>query len=153
MVFSISEEYGDLFSNQVGCTDDDGVVKKMSLAHCVSQDLKMGAGIALRFKNLFGRVQELKNQDKGVGQCAVLDDDDRKIFYLITKRLYFEKPTYQTMEKALLDMKNTIILNKIKTLRMPLIGCGLDKLEWKKVKRIIIDVFQDLDLDIFIYKI
>uniref|UniRef100_A0A3P9QJ44 Uncharacterized protein n=1 Tax=Poecilia reticulata TaxID=8081 RepID=A0A3P9QJ44_POERE len=31
-----------------------------SLAHCVSRDLRMGKGIAVLFKNNFGRTSELK---------------------------------------------------------------------------------------------
>ncbi len=33
-----------------------------SLAHCVSEDLHMGKGIATIFKKEFGRVGELKSQ-------------------------------------------------------------------------------------------
>lgn len=73
----------------------------ISLAHCVSRDLEMGKGIAVRFKNLFGRVDELRAQEKDVGQVAVLpplvDGDKRHIFYLITKERYFGKPTYATL--------------------------------------------------------
>ena len=45
---------GDLFS----------VDKDVSLAHCVSQDLKMGRGIATIFKDKFSKVDELKEQSK-----------------------------------------------------------------------------------------
>ena len=45
---------GDLFSSP----DTD------SLAHCVSQDLGMGKGIAVLFKKTFGGVEELKSQSE-----------------------------------------------------------------------------------------
>ena len=35
-----------------------------SLAHCVSEDMAMGKGIAKIFKNQFGGVKELKEQGK-----------------------------------------------------------------------------------------
>lgn len=35
-----------------------------SLAHCISEDCHMGAGIAAIFKKKFGGVQELLNQRK-----------------------------------------------------------------------------------------
>lgn len=31
---------------------------------------------------------------------------------------------------------------------MPKIGCGLDRLQWDKVKEIIINTFKDIDLEI-----
>lgn len=49
---SLSEVRGDLFT----CPS------KTSLAHCVSEDLRMGKGIATLFKAKFGRVSELKAQ-------------------------------------------------------------------------------------------
>ena len=36
---------------------------------------------------------------------------------------------------------------------MPLIGCGLDQLEWDKVKDVIEDVFGDTDIDILICRL
>ena len=34
---------------------------------------------------------------------------------------------------------------------MPRIGCGLDRLRWKKVREIIKSIFQDTDLEIEVY--
>uniref|UniRef100_A0A3B3VCY6 Macro domain-containing protein n=1 Tax=Poecilia latipinna TaxID=48699 RepID=A0A3B3VCY6_9TELE len=48
---------GNLFS----CPWDE------SLAHCISEDCRMGAGIAVMFKKKFGRVSELKEQSEGWG--------------------------------------------------------------------------------------
>ncbi|KAH0518587.1 Trem-like transcript 1 protein [Microtus ochrogaster] len=49
---SITYVKGDLFE----CSRTD------SLAHCISEDCRMGAGIAVLFKKKFGGVQELLNQ-------------------------------------------------------------------------------------------
>ena len=46
------EVRGDLFS----------VSPSTSLAHCVSVDLVMSKGIAVEFRDRFGRVDELKSQ-------------------------------------------------------------------------------------------
>lgn len=43
---------GDLFS----CPEDE------ALAHCISEDCRMGAGIAVMFKRKFNGVHELKQQ-------------------------------------------------------------------------------------------
>lgn len=45
---------GDLFS----CPEDE------SLAHCISEDCRMGAGIALIFRKKFNGVEELKQQSE-----------------------------------------------------------------------------------------
>ena len=56
----LREVYGDLMR-----ADD-------SVCHCVSACLGMGKGIAVLFKQRFGRVDELKAQGVGVGGVAVL---------------------------------------------------------------------------------
>ena len=48
------EQLGDLFQ----------VPNNVSLAHCVSTDMEMGKGIAVEFKDRFGRVDELLNRSK-----------------------------------------------------------------------------------------
>ncbi|XP_060045758.1 ADP-ribose glycohydrolase OARD1 isoform X5 [Erinaceus europaeus] len=63
---------GDLFA----CPKTD------SLAHCISEDCRMGAGIPVIFKKKFGGVQELLNQQKKSGEVAVLKRDGRYIYYL-----------------------------------------------------------------------
>ena len=50
--FDFREIRGDLFQ----CPSS------ASLAHCVSEDMRMGRGIAKIFKNQFGGVEELKKQ-------------------------------------------------------------------------------------------
>uniref|UniRef100_A0A3P9NVR0 Uncharacterized protein n=1 Tax=Poecilia reticulata TaxID=8081 RepID=A0A3P9NVR0_POERE len=40
-----------------------------SLAQCVSRDLRMGKGIAVLFKNNFGRTSELKEQKRELWFC------------------------------------------------------------------------------------
>ena len=52
VLFQIKCVKGDLFS----CPQTD------SLAHCISEDCRMGAGIAVLFKKKFGGVQELLDQ-------------------------------------------------------------------------------------------
>lgn len=122
-----------------------------SLAHCVSSDLKMGAGIALEFRNKYGRVNELAGQCPTIGDICVLQSGDIYIYYLVTKKLYWNKPTYQDLKYSLSNLKSHMEKNNIKSVSMPKIGCGLDKLDWKRVSRIINDIFQDSDIEITIY--
>ena len=58
----VSEVKGDLFS----CPSS------ASLAHCVSEDMHMGKGIATLFKQKFGGVGELKSQGKLLTPLAII---------------------------------------------------------------------------------
>ncbi|XP_076840724.1 ADP-ribose glycohydrolase OARD1 isoform X2 [Brachyhypopomus gauderio] len=124
-----------------------------SLAHCVSEDCRMGAGIAVHFKKTFGRVQELLAQKKKTGECAVLKIFDRFVYYLITKKRYNHKPTYETLRQSLEAMRAHCLDNGVTSVSMPRIGCGLDGLNWKKVSVMIEDVFLHTDVTITVYVI
>ncbi|XP_003207600.1 ADP-ribose glycohydrolase OARD1 isoform X1 [Meleagris gallopavo] len=132
---------GDLFS----CPPTD------ALAHCISEDCRMGAGIAVLFKKKFGGVQELLDQQKKTGEVAVLQRDDRYIYYLITKKKVSHKPTYEDMRKSLEAMKTHCLNNGVTDISMPKIGCGLDRLDWDKVSAILGEVFEDTDIKITVY--
>ncbi|KAJ6659860.1 hypothetical protein lerEdw1_018316 [Lerista edwardsae] len=105
----ISYVQGDLFS----CPGTD------ALAHCISEDCRMGAGIASIFKKKFGGVQELLKQQKKTGEVAVLKRDNRYVYYLITKNKYFHKPTYDNLWKSLEAMKSHCLKNAVTHISMP----------------------------------
>lgn len=132
----LREVKGDLFSSED------------SLAHCVSSCLEMGKGIAVEFKKRFGRVEELKKQNSIVPYLQV---GDRYIFYLVTKEKYYGKPTYDTLYSSLLELKKLLLQLNITNLSIPKIGCGLDRLDWKKVKSILIEIFSNTNISITVY--
>lgn len=142
------EEHKDLFT----------LPKEYYLVQCISADFKMGAGIATQFNQYFNIKNKLINRyhnlaiqdwDKGNLGFCILED---KVFNLVTKRNYWLKSTYKTLQNSLLSMKNLIIKNNINKIAMPLIGCGLDRLEWNQVSQIIKDTFNDIDIEILICK-
>lgn len=137
---SYKEVKGDLF------TSND------NLAHCVSQDLKMGLGIAKTFKDKFGNVDELIEQKKVVGQVAYIKTNEIFVFYLITKEKYYQKPTYRDLEATLENLKELCDQLNVKSISMPKIACGLDKLNWTKVKPMIQNILSDLDITIYTFK-
>ena len=132
------------------------------LVHCISADFKMGAGIAKVFNEMGTKewlfdLYEEGYPWNGKGVCmytwaANAKDKYKGVFHLITKEHYYEKPTYQTLKQALLKLKDSISPNYFdaKKLAMPKIGCGLDKLQWDKVKEIIYEVFSDCDVEILV---
>ena len=115
------------------------------LAHCISADFGMGMGIAVEFNKRFDMKNKLMakygnyQEHYHMGEC-ILED---RVFNLITKPKYFSKPTYTTIGNALRHMKALCVEYKINKVAMPVIGCGLDRLEWHKVSAIIKDIFAD----------
>uniref|UniRef100_A0A8C5XNE8 Macro domain-containing protein n=1 Tax=Microcebus murinus TaxID=30608 RepID=A0A8C5XNE8_MICMU len=117
---------GDLFA----CPKTD------SLAHCISEDCRMGAGIAVLFKKKFGGVQELLNQQKKSGEVA---------------KGASHKPTYENLRKSLEAMKSHCLKNGVTDLSMPRVGCGLDCLQGENVSGMIGEVFEAIDIRIAVY--
>ncbi|XP_072910148.1 ADP-ribose glycohydrolase OARD1-like [Hemitrygon akajei] len=141
--FAISYVTGDLFQ----CPAEE------SLAHCISEDCRMGAGIAVTFRKKFQSVAELRSQKKKSGEVAVLKRNRRYIYYLITKKRAFQKPTYESLQSSLEAMKRHCINHQVTRISMPRIGCGLDKLSWNKVAERIHHVFQSTDIAITVYSL
>lgn len=86
-----------------------------------------------------------------MGGVAVLNRNNRFVYYLITKEHYYDKPTYQTLHSSLEAMRNHALLNDVKALAMPKIGCGLDGLQWPKVKALLEEVFLNIEIEIHVW--
>lgn len=121
-------------------------------AHCISRDYALGAGIAVEFDKRYDmRNRLLKLAEE---KTETLDEkciEVENVFNLITKEKYWEKPSYNSLEESLLEMKEKLSKNKnIKKLVMPKIGCGLDRLSWGKVEPMVQEIFKDLDIEIVV---
>lgn len=140
MIFT--EIHGNLFNRKLE--------ENEFYVHCISRDYACGAGIAKEFNkryNLTKRLQELPPC-----KCMTIDN----VINLVTKSKYWQKPTYDSLTDSLKDLRYLINMPSsnrivIKTLVMPRIGCGLDKLQWKNVKKIIKEIFEDTDVAIEVY--
>lgn len=133
------EEKGNLFNAN----------KKYYLCHCIASDARMGAGIAVQFIKNYPYVKSLRKTINDVGTCIKI----KRVLNLITKKVSHGKPTYQILERSLIDCKNICVKENIKFLAMPKIGCGLDGLQWENVKEIIKTTFNDTDIEIKVYKL
>lgn len=136
----ITELEGDLFE----CS------REYSLAHCISADVVMGKGIARTFVEVYGRKSEIARQGKGKGEVAVLDitregEPARFVYNLVTKVKCDNKPTHDDLRRSLEAMRSHCSSNNIVKLAMPRIGCGLDQLEWAKVRKTLELVFDSPD--------
>lgn len=130
---------------------------KYSLAHCVSQDCdnpkSWGMGIAAEFKKRFKGMKNycarvIKENNLSFPVVIPYCEDNRVVFNLITKRVYYGKPTYKTMQSCIEDLAFQCKQFNIKYLGIYKLGCSLDKLQWGKVKEIIEEEFKDIDIEI-----
>lgn len=120
-----------------------------SFAHCVSEDLALGKGIALDFRRRYGGIQSMRDQHKGIGEVAIIEiHPGRYVFNLITKYRYWMKPTLDTLKSALVNLRLECERKKVKELSIPQIGCGLDRLHLEDVKNIIKEVFNGSQIQI-----
>lgn len=71
----------------------------------------------------------------------------------MTKERYFHKPTYDSLEQSLRELRDLCERYSIQRLAMPKIGSGLDKLLWNRVALIIEKVFKKTDISITVYVI
>ena len=130
---------------------------KYALAHCISYDTdnskSWNLGIVVEFKKKFSGIKEYTNnfirENNLSCPCVVpYNKNERVVFNLITKKYYYGKPTYDTIRKCIKDMALLCKELEIKYLGLPKIGCGLDKLQWSKVREIIKEEFKNLDIEI-----
>ena len=129
------------------------------LMHCISNDCALGAGIA---KAIDEKFQEKESIKRTFGENLLwfghgynlttghlnLEDVSPRFFVcnLVTKEFYWNKPTYTTLYEALESCKGLLQSTAQFAKRdglgmkivMPKIGCGLDKLNWNRVKEIIL---------------
>ena len=127
--------------------------------HCISKDLALGAGIAFTIKKNYPQIMvDLFNSNRvEVGNNVRTytkfqsTDNNNIIFNMITKEKYFKKPTYEDFCDALKDLANQCKDLELKTLLMPKIGCGLDRLSWKNVEGHIKNVF-DFEINIIVFE-
>lgn len=113
-----------------------------AIVHCISNDWALGAGIAKQLKVEF-KIPKINNTK--VGMCVPTFCENSIILNLITKEKYFQKPTYSSLETSLVSLSN-LDQFKDRTLIMPKIGCGLDKLSWNKVEVLISKILTDRDI-------
>lgn len=139
-----TEKQVDLFTEEADC-----------YVQCISSDLVMGAGIAVGFNHNFdmkGRMVSKygslihKWKDADTGFCVY----EAPVYNLITKRFVWEKPTLDTLRSALIDLREQLKSSDFKKVVMPKIGCGLDRLNWADVSKMIKEVFEDLDIEIVV---
>uniref|UniRef100_A0A1B0AU77 Macro domain-containing protein n=1 Tax=Glossina palpalis gambiensis TaxID=67801 RepID=A0A1B0AU77_9MUSC len=130
---------------------DKKATENCSVVHSISADFAMCRNISLQFKCKNGRNHEMLRQDHHTGSVAVLKDHKRYVYNLVTKERQHEKSTYIALFYALLTTRDHMRQHGVRKLAIPRLGCGIDRLEWFRVKSILEMVFADDDIEITTY--
>jgi O-acetyl-ADP-ribose deacetylase (regulator of RNase III) len=122
----------------------------------------MGKGIALQFKkaypNNFKAYQKAcKQKDIAIGKLFIFRDSnlysgEKIIINFPTKNDWRNPSEYSFIETGLDDLVRIIEKYQLKNVAIPPLGAGNGGLEWEKVKRIIEQKLNSLDIDIFVYE-
>lgn len=138
------------------------------IAHCISCDCAMGAGVVIPIMNkhpFLKRycIEYVRKQNKefnlpSLGTAYRYQDQNGTVYNMFTKRFVGYKAgvgiSYEyylkTLEKCLIDVKKQMLTNNETFIAMPKIGCGLDKCKWEDVSKLIKSVFENTDINIVI---
>ena len=111
----------------------------------------MNKGFAETFCRRVNGLQEYCRKAKAVVGSALpyWDPESNNFIYnLVTKSTFFEKPTLDNLRISLKNMRGHVSLNNVTKITMPKIGCGLHRLQWNNVFKIIQDtILWDSDSD------
>ena len=72
------------------------------------------------------------------------------VYHLLTKKDRYDKVTYETIEKCIIELKDLASHNGDFYLAFPKISCGQDKMEWDVVKKIIKKHFGNTEFQIIL---
>lgn len=118
----------------------------------------MGAGLALQFKKAFPLYYENYRQSclDGVirpGRVNVYQREGHPtIVNFPTKNHWKDKSTYDWIEKGLSSLAEAIRVTGVKSIAIPMIGCGLGGLDWAIVREMIVQRLSHLhDCKVYIY--
>ena len=112
----------------------------------ITADAKMSKGFAETITNHINGLQDYcYKSNVFVGLVIPFWDNDAKsfIYNLVTKNKFIENPTLDNFRISLENMRGHALRNNVHIITMSKIGCGLDKLSWKEVLKILKDTFTD----------
>ena len=136
--------------------------KAEALVNTVNTVGVMGKGIALQFKKAYPNNfkvygQACKNERVQIGKLLVTKDrnvsgGEKIIINFPTKKSWRNPSEYEYIEKGLEDLLNVINTYNIKSIAIPPLGVGNGGLEWVKVKNLISNYLNTVDIEVLIYE-
>jgi len=116
----------------------------------------MGKGIALEFKKRFPKNFEIY---KGVCDANMLSigdilivHDGKTIINFPTKIHWRDKSKYEYIQSGLRNLREELKDLNITSVAIPALGCGFGGLDWKIVKKMIVDELNDCDTCFYVYE-
>lgn len=133
--------------------------KRVVIAHCISVDCAIGAGVALAIRkkhpNLKLACQQAVQSGYRCGTAFRFEDEKGVVYNLFSKervrqncQTLPEGVYYQQLEACLLHLRDQLLEHQEYFLALPKIGSGLDRANWNEVKRLIIWVFAETPIEI-----
>ena len=106
----------------------------------------MGKGLAALIARCYPKPPELRKMSLSqfpLGSIVIYFDpnNNRFIYNLLTKCVYFYKLTYETLELSLQALRQHIGRHNIREIAIPKFGCGYHWLHWPKVRPFLPKVF------------
>lgn len=127
-----------------------------ALVNAVNTVGVMGKGIALEFKKRFPKNFEIY---KGVCDANMLSigdilivEDGKTIINFPTKIHWRDNSKYEYIESGLRNLKEELKDLNIPSVAIPALGCGLGGLDWKIVKKMIVDELNDCETCFYVYE-
>jgi O-acetyl-ADP-ribose deacetylase (regulator of RNase III) len=134
----------------------------VALVNTVNTVGVMGKGIALQFKKAFPHNFEVykracANGEVAIGKILAVEDrnlicGDKLILNLPTKTHWRLPSEYSYIEMGLVALRTYVISHQVKSLAIPPLGCGNGGLDWLKVKPMIADAMEGIELPIWVYE-
>ena len=83
-----------------------------------------------------------------MGQIYPVWDSTGKhyIYNLVTKEWFCDKPNLSTLSKTLEAMKILASTTGVSTIAIPKLGCGLHRMNWRQVVKLLRDIFTYADV-------
>ena len=146
---NINEIYQIMDSN-IKITKDDLFRTPSSMGHCVSSHFFMGAEIAEQFDHFYPRIKQ--EAWTTLAPWSVFANNDpysrRWIYSLVTKLKHCHKAFYNPLKESPILTREHAEKRGVRNIRLPEVGCGIDKLQWRSVKRILADVFDQTTVSV-----
>ena len=121
-----------------------------------------GAGLAKEFKERFPNNYRVyydfckKHEMKPGGILPVALPPDNKHLFIVnfaTKGLWTEPSSLSFIERGLANLKKDIQAFGIRTIAIPALGCGLGGLQWRDVRELFREAFEDVpDIDAVVFE-
>lgn len=128
--------------------------KDVVIAHCISCDCAMGAGVVIPIRNKYPGLKDacikyVQSTKDPLGTAFRYETDYGVCYNLFTKRdvranyLTLQHRYLTALRFSLIDLREQMKNHNETKLAIPKIGAGLDRCNWEDVKAIIEDVFKD----------